>query len=98
MKKNSATNEFAEPARHLVEDLRELMAVTVHVAGKKTAATRQYLASTMKQGGSVWHTVQARAASGTKAADRLIRGHPYPSLGFALGLGLILGFVMRGRE
>lgn len=98
MKKSIVTNEFAEPARNLAEDLRELLAVTTHVAGKKAAATRQYLTATMEKSASVWHTVQARAVFGTKAADRLIHRHPYPSLGIALGLGLILGFVMHARE
>lgn len=98
MKKNSAMNEFAEPARHLVEDLRQLLAVTVHVTAKKTAAAGQYLTATMGKSGHFWHDIWKRTVSVAKATDRLIQGHPYPSLGIALGLGLLLGFLAHGRE
>lgn len=98
MKKNAAINEFAEPARRLVEDVRELLAATAHVTAKKAAATGQYLAVTMGKGGKVWPVLRTRTVSVAKAADRLIQGHPYPSLGIALGLGLLLGFLARGRE
>jgi ElaB/YqjD/DUF883 family membrane-anchored ribosome-binding protein len=32
-----------------------------------------------------------------KAADSVVRDHPYPIIGAAFGLGLLLGFVVRRK-
>ncbi len=32
-----------------------------------------------------------------KAADRVVREHPYPTMGLAFGVGLLLGFLSRRK-
>lgn len=98
MKHNTETNEFAEPAQHLVEDARELLAATAHVAEAKVVEARKRLSAAIEKGKDAWQAVQDSAVSGAKATDRAIRQHPYPSLGIAFGVGLLVGFLARRRE
>src|SRR5215212_2134418 len=38
-------------------------------------------------------TVKSRAVSGAQTTDRVVREHPYKSLGILFGVGLLLGVV-----
>ena len=40
---------------------------------------------------------EQKAVEQAKAADRVVRTHPYPTIGAALGLGLLVGFLV-GRK
>jgi ElaB/YqjD/DUF883 family membrane-anchored ribosome-binding protein len=35
--------------------------------------------------------------AGAKAADQIIRKHPYESIGIALGVGLLIGVLVRRK-
>ncbi|MEI9866578.1 MAG: hypothetical protein WDN00_18895 [Limisphaerales bacterium] len=36
--------------------------------------------------------------AGAKATDQVIRENPYKSLGVAVGIGVIIGYLLRRRE
>ncbi|HYG22856.1 MAG TPA: DUF883 C-terminal domain-containing protein [Verrucomicrobiae bacterium] len=40
--------------------------------------------------------LKGRAVEGAKSTDRLVRSHPYQTLGIMLGLGLIVGLIATG--
>jgi ElaB/YqjD/DUF883 family membrane-anchored ribosome-binding protein len=44
--------------------------------------------------GEYWETGKERASEYARATDRAIRENPYPSLGIALGIGLIFGMLL----
>lgn len=98
MKTHTISSELAEPAGNLVEDAQELLAATAHVAEEKVIAARKRLADAMEKGKDAWRTVQTTAVSGAKATDRAIRKHPYQTIGIALGVGVILGYLVRRRN
>jgi len=39
------------------------------------------------------HDLQERTILASKAADQLVRDHPYESVGIAFGVGLLLGLL-----
>ena len=39
-------------------------------------------------------SAQRTAKAGARGADRVIRGHPYESIGVAFGIGLIIGVLL----
>jgi len=41
--------------------------------------------------------LEQRAREGVKATDRLVREHPYQSLGIAFGVGLLIGVLVNRR-
>jgi ElaB/YqjD/DUF883 family membrane-anchored ribosome-binding protein len=40
---------------------------------------------------------EEKAVERAKAADKVIRTHPYQTIGIAFGVGLLLGFLARRR-
>jgi ElaB/YqjD/DUF883 family membrane-anchored ribosome-binding protein len=40
---------------------------------------------------------EQKAVERARAADRVVRGHPYETLGVAFGLGLLLGILARRK-
>ncbi len=98
MKTHTIASELAEPAENLIEDAQELLAATAHVAEEKVIEARKRLAAAIGKGKDAWRAVQNKAVSGAKATDRVIRDHPYHSIGIALGVGILLGFLVRRRD
>lgn len=40
---------------------------------------------------------EQKAVERAKAADRVVRDHPYPTIGLAFGLGLLIGILARRK-
>ncbi len=100
MKTHHATHQtpHAEATENLVGDAQELLAATAHVAEEKVVEARRRLASAIEKGKEVWNTVQEKAVAGAKATDQVIRDHPYQSLGVALGVGALIGYLLSRRN
>jgi len=45
-----------------------------------------------------YRNAQKKVVAGARAADETIRSHPYESLAVALGVGVLLGALLRRRE
>ncbi len=95
MKKQTATNEEGE---QLVEDAQALLAATAHVAEEKVVDARKRLMSAIEKGRETWKSVQEKAVAGAKATDEIIRDHPYQAIGAALGIGVLVGFLLSRRN
>jgi ElaB/YqjD/DUF883 family membrane-anchored ribosome-binding protein len=98
MKTHIVASEFAEPAEHLVEDAQALLAATAHVAEEKVVEARKRLAAAIEKGKDAWRAVQSTAVSSAKATDRVIRENPYQAVGIAVGVGVLLGYLLRRRS
>jgi len=59
---------------------------------------RKRLAEAIENGKSVWIGLQHRAVQSAKAADEVIRDHPYQSIGLAFGIGALVGFLLSRRN
>jgi len=46
---------------------------------------------------SMIERAEEKAVERAKAADRVIRDHPYETIGLAFGLGLLIGILARRR-
>jgi len=94
MKKHATYNE----GEHLAEDAQALLAATAHVAEEKVVEARRRLTAAIEKGKETWNAVQERAVAGAKATDQVIRDHPYQSIGIALGVGALIGFLISRRN
>lgn len=83
--KHRSAKELISTARHSVEDISPL-------------DVRELADASLKRGKAAWRSAQELAVSGAKATDRAIRNHPYPSVGIAFSVGLLLGFLSYRRE
>ncbi len=56
---------------------------------------------TVRRFGDAWQStknnIQEKAATSVKATDRVIRDHPYESLGIAFGIGVLLGVLINRK-
>ncbi len=46
---------------------------------------------------AVFQRAEEKTVERAKAADRTVRGHPYQSIGVALGLGILIGVLLRRK-
>ena len=81
----------------LAEDARALMAATADVAGDKVGDARKRLAAALENGKELYGRVREKAIEGAKAADQTVRENPYQSIGIALGVGVLIGYLVARR-
>jgi ElaB/YqjD/DUF883 family membrane-anchored ribosome-binding protein len=98
MKTHHSTHKSQETGEHLMEDAQALLAATAHMAEEKVVEARERLTAAIEKGKETWNNVQEKAIAGAKATDQVIRDNPYKALGIALGVGAIIGYLLRRRE
>jgi ElaB/YqjD/DUF883 family membrane-anchored ribosome-binding protein len=75
----------------LVNDAEELVKAT---GGQLADKSKTELVAALDQVKASCRTMQNRAIAGARSADRVIREHPYQSLGIAFGVGLLIGVLV----
>jgi len=95
MKKHEETHPDTQ---HLVEDAQALLVATAHVAEDKVMEARKRLAACIEKGKETWQTVQQKTMAGARATDQAIREHPYQSVGVAMGIGALVGYLLGRRN
>ncbi len=94
---SKATQEIKGDIGQLVEDTRAFMAATADVAGEKVASARERLSAALERGGQVYDKVRDKAVEGVHAADGVVHENVYKAVGFAAGMGFVIGFIL-GRQ
>ena len=82
----------------LIEDARILLSATGDVAEEKMLEARQRLAAAVDIGKKFGCRIGAKASERVKAADAVVRGHPYETIGIALGVGVLAGLLLSCRN
>jgi ElaB/YqjD/DUF883 family membrane-anchored ribosome-binding protein len=95
---NHRAHQTEEAGEHLLENTKELLAATAHVAEEKVVEARKRLTAAIERGKETLNSVQEKAVAGAKATDQIIRSHPYQSIGIALGVGALIGFLLSRRN
>ena len=94
---NKETQAVKNDIGQLAEDAHALMTATADVAGEKVGAARKRLAAALERAKEIAGTVRAKAVAGAKATDPAVHEHPYQAIGIALGVGVILGYLVARR-
>ena len=81
----------------LAEDARALMTATADVAGEKVSEARRRLAAALENGKELYGRVRDKAVEGAKATDEAVHEHPYQAIGIALGVGVLIGYLVARR-
>jgi len=101
--KNRADTATAETPEQLIEHISRLMAeaeamITGPVteqAGGKLAEIRERLESARDRMTEVYGRARTSVVAGAKYTDDTIRSYPYQSLAVALGIGVLIGALIR---
>jgi ElaB/YqjD/DUF883 family membrane-anchored ribosome-binding protein len=90
--------KLAQDLRALIRDAEELLRAGVTDGGQsKIDELKSRLRATVGHVRESYHHIEEKAVAGAKAADQVVRSHPYQFLGAAFGVGLLIG-VLAARK
>lgn len=93
----ASTEKLLQDLKAVVRDGEELLRAGAHDLGERGMAARERLAAALEVAKQTRQKLQERAVVGAQATDRLIREHPYQSVGMAFGVGMLLGVLVNRR-
>jgi len=98
MTTEEANQKLTGDLKTVVRDAEDLIKATAGNASDKVAEVRQRLSVALESAKETCHRVQDKTVEAAKATDKVIRAHPYESMGVAFGIGLLIGvLVARNR-
>jgi ElaB/YqjD/DUF883 family membrane-anchored ribosome-binding protein len=97
MMAHEANQRLAADLKLVMRDAEDLLKATAGQAGEKVSEIRNRLSAALESAKSSCAQIQDKTVEAAKATDRVIREHPYESIGAAFGLGLLIG-LLAGRR
>jgi ElaB/YqjD/DUF883 family membrane-anchored ribosome-binding protein len=89
--------KLAQDLRVLIHDAEEVLKSGASVAGGKADELKARLQASLAKMKDTAHRLEAKAVESAKAADKVIREHPYESIGVAFGIGLLIGVLINRK-
>ncbi len=90
------TERLVSDLKLLVRDAEEMVEATAQDVSDRAKEARARLRRAVASARETCDGLQDRAVAGARAADNVIREHPYQSIGIALGVGVLLGVLAVG--
>jgi ElaB/YqjD/DUF883 family membrane-anchored ribosome-binding protein len=87
-----------EDLRALVRDAEEMLKVTAGDLSDKAQSARSRLSEAIERAKATCRRLEEKTVAAAKATDKVIREHPYESIGIALGVGLLIGILAARRN
>ncbi len=91
------TDRLVSDLKTVTKDAEELLKTVSGEEGNGSHDIRMRLSSAIESAKATYHRLEEKAVAGAKATDKVIREHPYESLGVAFGLGLLVGVLVTRR-
>lgn len=85
---------LARDLKAVVQDAENLLQATASDVGEKAREARTRLTEALERAKATCQQMEQKAAAAARAADKVIRSHPYESIGVAFGLGLLVGVLV----
>ncbi|MBI3415475.1 MAG: DUF883 domain-containing protein [Verrucomicrobia bacterium] len=89
--------KLLQDLRVVVQDAEALIKATAGDLGEKTKEARARLSAALDNAKVTCRQLEDRAIAGAKATDKIIREHPYQSIGIAFGVGLLIGVLVNRK-
>src|SRR5262245_41938980 len=87
-------NKLVSDFNVVVHDAEALLKASAGELGEKAREARNRLSASLENCKTSLHVVEEKAIAGAKAADQVIRDHPYQSIGLSFGVGLLIGVLV----
>jgi ElaB/YqjD/DUF883 family membrane-anchored ribosome-binding protein len=88
------TDRLVSDLKTVTKDAEELLKTVSGEKGNGSQELRMRLSSAIDSAKATYRRMEEKAVAGAKATDKVIRDHPYESLGVAFGLGLLVGVLV----
>jgi ElaB/YqjD/DUF883 family membrane-anchored ribosome-binding protein len=89
-----ARERVKEDLHALMRDAEALLKATAGDMSEKAQQARTRLSEALEKAKGTYHDLEARTIAAAKATDKVIRAHPYESIGIAFGVGLLIGVLV----
>jgi ElaB/YqjD/DUF883 family membrane-anchored ribosome-binding protein len=90
----TSREKLAQDLRVLIRDAEALLKDGATEAGGKLDDLKHRLKNSVDQMKDTYQQFEDKAVAGAQATDKVIREHPYESLGVAFGVGLLIGVLV----
>jgi ElaB/YqjD/DUF883 family membrane-anchored ribosome-binding protein len=97
MNANKSTERLVGDLKAVARDTEDLLRASAGEVSEKAREARARLNSTLERAKESCARLEEKAVAGAKAADRVVRDHPYESAGIAFGIGLLIGVLVTRR-
>ncbi len=84
-------------AKDLTDEAKNAVGEAADTAENWADSAKSTARSALERARAAYETAQEKAVAGAKATDQCIRENPYTSLGIALGVGVLIGFLIRRK-
>ena len=88
------TDRLVSDLKTVTREAEELLKTVSGEEGNGSHDLRMRLSSAIDSAKETYRRLEEKAVAGAKATDKVIREHPYESLGVAFGLGLLVGVLV----
>jgi ElaB/YqjD/DUF883 family membrane-anchored ribosome-binding protein len=88
------TDRLVSDLKTVTRDAEELLKTVSGEKGNGSQELRVRLSSAIESAKATYRRLEEKTVAGAKATDKVIREHPYESLGVAFGLGLLVGVLV----
>ncbi len=78
----------------VAHDAESLLKASAGDLGDKAREARTRLTASLESAKANFYKLEEKAIAGAKATDKVIREHPYQSIGIAFGVGLLIGVLV----
>ena len=92
-----STEKLLQDLRAIVHDGEELLKAGASELSERGTAARERLSAALEMAKETRRKLEKQAMAGVKATDRVIREHPYESIGIAFGVGMLLGVIINRK-
>ena len=92
-----STERLLRDLKAVVHDGEELLKAGAKDLSERAMAARERLAAALEVAKETRRKLQERAINGARATDRMVREHPYQSIGVAFGVGMLIGILVNRR-
>jgi ElaB/YqjD/DUF883 family membrane-anchored ribosome-binding protein len=89
--------KLKEDLRNLARDAEELVKATASDMSEKAKDARARLGEALARAKATCQRLQEKTVAAAQATDKVIRQHPYESIGIAFGVGLLIGVLVARR-
>lgn len=91
---NASTEKLVGDLKVVARDAEDLLKATAGEVSERAREVRARLTASVERARNACEGLQEKAAAGAKATDKVVRSHPYESIGIAFGVGLLVGVLV----
>lgn len=95
---SAAATATIDELRTLILEAEQALVNAGDSADDKLVAIRDRLQSVLADSKSALGRLRKTAAEKARQADAVVRAHPYESIGIALGVGALVGYLLSSRR